>query len=61
MKQQSIKKSARAVIALFLAELARRKHLQPEMRPKTSTKQGISTAPRATHSRATGRKGGTQG
>ena len=51
------KKSARVGVALILADLARRKHRPPEMRPQTSTKQGKSTALRATHSAATPRKG----
>jgi len=54
------KKSARGVVPLLLADLARREHRQPEMRPQTSTKQGKSTAHRATHSPTTGRKGGTK-
>jgi hypothetical protein len=38
------KESARGAIAPLLAELARREHRHAEMRPKTSTKQGKSTA-----------------
>jgi len=44
-----------------MADLARREHQQPEMRPQTSTKEGKSTALRATHSTATASEGGNQG
>ena len=56
-----IKESARGAVALLLADLARREHRQPEMRPQTSPRKDKSTALRATHSPATARKGGTQG
>lgn len=56
------KKSIWGAVALLLAELARRGHLHPEMRPKPSpTKQGRSTALQGRHSPTTGRKGGSQG
>ncbi|OGP69986.1 MAG: hypothetical protein A2Y80_04880 [Deltaproteobacteria bacterium RBG_13_58_19] len=48
-------------MALLLAELARRGHRQPEMRPKPSTNQGNSTALRATQSPTTARKGAPKG
>ena len=56
-----IKKSARGAVALLLADLARREHRQPEMRPQTSPRKDKSTALRATHSPATATEGGTQG
>jgi len=55
------KKSARGVVPLLLADLARREHRHSEMRPQTSTKQGKSTALRATHSPTTARKRSPQG
>ena len=56
-----IKKSARGVLVLILADIARREHRQPEMCPQTSPRKDKSTAHRATHSPTTARKGGTQG
>ncbi len=54
-----IKESAWGPIALLLAELARREHRHPEMRPQTSPRKDKSTAHRATHSPTTARKRGT--
>ena len=56
-----IKKSARGAVALLLADLARREHRHPEMRPQTSPRKDKSTALRATHSPTTARKGDIQG
>ncbi len=53
----SIEESARDDVALLLADLARREHRHPEMRPQTSLRKDKSTAHRATHSPATARKG----
>ena len=44
---EGIQKSPHGAIALLLADLGRREHRQPEMRPKPSTTQGRSTALRA--------------
>ena len=37
-------------VAFLLADLARREHRHPEMRPQTSPRKDKSTAHRATHS-----------
>jgi hypothetical protein len=54
----SIKKSAR-VVALLLANTARREHQYPPKPPQPSLRKDKSTALRATHSPATPRKGPT--
>ena len=55
------KKSARGVLALILADIARRKHRHPEMPPKTSPRKDKSTVLRATHRPTMARKGDIQG
>jgi hypothetical protein len=57
----AIKESAWGVVPPLLAELTRRGHRQPEMRPQTSPLKDKSTALRATHSYATATEGGIQG
>lgn len=54
-----VKKSARGVLALILADLARREHPNLRCAPRTSPRKDKSTAHRATHSPATARKGFT--
>ena len=56
--EATIKKSAQSAVAFLLAELARRGHRQPTMRPNPSTKQGKATALRATHRPTKARKRG---
>jgi len=56
-----IKKAEQGSVALPLADLGRRKHRHPEMRPQTSPREDKSAALRATRSPATARKGGNQG
>ena len=56
-----IKESAWGVVAPLLADLARRGHRHPEMRPQTSPRKDKSTAHRATHSPATARKRSPKG